>query len=57
MAQAADTLQTKPAPHAAAVVAAHATTARTPNPRILRARARLRAIHRSRRFKESARNK
>jgi hypothetical protein len=52
MAQAADTLKTKPATHAAAPT----QTARTPNPRILRARARLRAIHR-RRFKESARNK
>ena len=53
MSQAADTLKPQSAPQ---VAAAQAPTVRTPNPRVLRARARLRAIHR-RRFKESVRNK
>ena len=57
MAQASDTLKTKSAPPAPAAATAPTHPAgRTLNPRVLRARARLRAIHR-RRFKESARNK
>ena len=55
MAQASDTLKTKSAPPAAAAAPAP-PAGRTLSPRVLRARARLRALHR-RRFKESARNK
>ncbi|HEX6623617.1 MAG TPA: hypothetical protein VF064_07880 [Pyrinomonadaceae bacterium] len=56
MAQASDTLKTKSAPPAAATAAPTHPAGRTLSPRVLRARARLRALHR-RRFKESARNK